>query len=213
MKLTDRQEEILAIVKNQQPVTGDDIANYLSLSRATIRPDLTILTMLGFLAARPKVGYFYKGDPFIKSCASQFKNLLVRDNMSMPIVLDQNSSVYDGVVTIFLENIGTIFITKDGYLAGCVSRKDLLRTTIGKIDLEKTPLSVIMTRMPNIVGILPDESMYDAACKINEHHIDALPVWELNEGQYKVIGRVTKTNITRLVMELGGEEDDGEARL
>lgn len=208
MKLTDRQEEILKIVVEQQPVTGDDIANQLSISRATIRPDLTILTMLGFLGARPKVGYFYKGDPFTKSCANQFKNLYVRDNMSMPIVLDQSSSIYDGVVTIFLENIGTIFITKDGYLAGCVSRKDLLRTTIGKIDLEKTPLSLIMTRMPNIVGIFPDESMYEAAKKINEHHVDALPVYEMEEGKYKVIGRVTKTNITRLVMELGGEDEE-----
>lgn len=210
MKLTDRQEEILEIVIENQPITGDEIANCLSISRATIRPDLTILTMLGYLGARPKVGYFYKGDPLLKSCSNQFKSILVRDNMSMPIVLDQNSSIYDGVVTIFLENIGTIFITNNGFLAGCVSRKDLLRTTIGKIDLEKTPLSVIMTRMPNIVTISPLESMYEAARKINDHHIDALPVCEKDKGKFKVIGRVTKTNITRLVMELGGDENDEE---
>lgn len=205
MKLTERQEEILSIVAEKQPVTGDVIANELSISRATIRPDLSVLTMLGYLGARPKVGYFYRGNPFEESIAREFKNARVQEYMSMPVVLDQNSSIYDGVVTIFLENIGTIFITREGYLAGCVSRKDLLRSTLGNMDLEKTPLSVIMTRMPNIITIFPDDNMYDVAKKINEHHIDALPVCQEEEGHMKVIGRVTKTNITRLVVELGGQ--------
>ncbi|MCD1146870.1 helix-turn-helix transcriptional regulator [Peptoniphilus sp. KCTC 25270] len=204
MKLTDRQQEILALVKEQEPMTGDDIANKLSLSRATIRPDLTILTMLGFLGARPKVGYYYEGDTSDFKYMSQVQNVRVRDYMSMPVVLEEDSSIYDGVVTIFLENIGTIFVTSNGDLVGCVSRKDLLRATIGKLALEVTPLSLIMTRMPNIICISPDDTIYEAAKKINAHHVDALPVIEKQGDKNKVIGRITKTNITRVFVELGG---------
>ncbi|MDO5041017.1 MAG: HTH domain-containing protein, partial [Peptoniphilus sp.] len=42
MDLTNRQLEIIEIVKKAAPITGDDIAKELNLSRATIRPDLTI---------------------------------------------------------------------------------------------------------------------------------------------------------------------------
>lgn len=37
MKFSDRQTEIIEIVKEKGPITGDDIAEILGLSRATIR--------------------------------------------------------------------------------------------------------------------------------------------------------------------------------
>lgn len=61
MKLTSRQLEIIKIVKENEPISGDSIAKTLGLSRATLRSDLAILTMTGLLDARPKVGYFYTG--------------------------------------------------------------------------------------------------------------------------------------------------------
>ena len=51
----------MQIVKDQGPITGEHIAEQLHLTRATLRPDLAILTMAGFLEARPRVGYFYSG--------------------------------------------------------------------------------------------------------------------------------------------------------
>ena len=51
MELTRRQETISEIVKNSGPITGDQIAEKLSLTRATLRPDLAILTMAGLLEA------------------------------------------------------------------------------------------------------------------------------------------------------------------
>ena len=68
-----------------------------------------------------------------------------------------------------------------------------------------------MTRMPNIVFTTPDESILDAAVKLIEHEVDSLPVVEevvLEDGTraYKVIGRITKTTITRLFVELGNDE-------
>ena len=51
----------MQIVKENGPITGEHIAEQLNLTRATLRPDLSILTMAGFLDARPRVGYFYTG--------------------------------------------------------------------------------------------------------------------------------------------------------
>jgi DNA-binding FadR family transcriptional regulator len=48
-------------VKKEGPITGEQIAEKLNLTRATLRPDLAILTMAGLLDARPRVGYFYSG--------------------------------------------------------------------------------------------------------------------------------------------------------
>nr|WP_277998952.1 CBS domain-containing protein [Moorella sulfitireducens] len=60
--------------------------------------------------------------------------------------------------------------------------------------------------MPNIICTTPEESVLTAARKIIEHEVDALPVVRPVEGQGKkleVIGRLTKTTITRLFVELG----------
>ncbi|MDO5301708.1 MAG: helix-turn-helix transcriptional regulator [Tissierellia bacterium] len=207
MDLNDRQRELLKLVEERGPITGEELAKLMNLSRNTLRPDLTVLTMLGFLGARPKVGYFYRGRPPREDVESFMRSIPVSSRMSLPVVIDENSSVYDAIVEIFTENVGTIFITQDGFLSGCVSRKDLLRTAIGKLDLTQTPVSMVMTRMPNIVGIHPGQSMLEAAKLIDGHRIDALPVWEGQEGKYRVVGRITKTNITRFVLELGGNDE------
>ena len=40
IKLSKRQDEILQIVKENGPITGKQIAEKLSLTRAALRPDL-----------------------------------------------------------------------------------------------------------------------------------------------------------------------------
>ncbi|MDD2361277.1 MAG: helix-turn-helix domain-containing protein, partial [Syntrophaceticus schinkii] len=52
---------MIEIVKENTPITGEKIANKLNVRRATLRPDLAVLTMAGLLEARPRVGYFYSG--------------------------------------------------------------------------------------------------------------------------------------------------------
>jgi CBS domain-containing protein len=106
--------------------------------------------------------------------------------------------------------VGTLFVVQeDGSLCGVVSRKDLLKIAIGNADIKQVPVSVVMTRMPNLVTVTLDESAYDAARKIVEHQVDALPVirpMEVDGKQkYEVVGKVTKTTITKLFVELGKE--------
>ena len=56
MKFTKRQEAIIKIVKDGQPITSESIAEKLGVTRAALRADLAILTMTGTLDARPQVG-------------------------------------------------------------------------------------------------------------------------------------------------------------
>ena len=60
INLNQRQKDILNIVKESGPITGESIANRLKLTRASLRPDLAFLTQVGLLDARPRVGYFLK---------------------------------------------------------------------------------------------------------------------------------------------------------
>lgn len=41
MKLSKRQEQIIAVVKEHQPVSGERISDILAVSRATLRSDLS----------------------------------------------------------------------------------------------------------------------------------------------------------------------------
>ena len=61
MKFSQRQEEIIKLVKEGQPITSENLAEKLGVTRAALRADLAILTMTGTLDARPKVGYVYLG--------------------------------------------------------------------------------------------------------------------------------------------------------
>ncbi len=211
MELTRRQEAILEIIKREGPITGEQIAERLSLTRATLRPDMAILTMTGLIEARPRVGYYYSGKSLGRVIAEKLHQTKVMDVKSVPVVVPEKCSVYDAVVTMFVEDVGTLFVVNEGgLLEGVISRKDLLKSTIGAHDIHKLPVSVIMTRMPNIITVEPEDSVWTAAKKLVAHEIDAVPVVRPVAGSggekgLEVIGRLSKTNIVRLFVELGEE--------
>jgi CBS domain-containing protein len=203
---TSRQKKIIEIVKNNEPITSENIAEFLKLTRATLRPDLAILTMSGVLEARPKVGYFYTGKSENQEIFNRVNEIKVGEIKSMPVVVDEKTSVYDAIVSMFLNDVGTIFVISDGYLTGVVSRKDFIKTCIGGTDINKVPVGIIMSRMPNIVLAYEDDTVLEASNRIIEHAVDSLPIVEkeiINKKEhYKVIGRISKTNITKLFIEL-----------
>lgn len=209
MEFTRRQEQILDIVKKEGPITGDQVAERLNLTRATLRPDMAILTMSGLLEARPRVGYFYSGKSRGRVFAEKLHQVTVGEVKSVPLVVPEQCSVYDAIVSMFIEDVGTLFVVRDGgVLEGVISRKDFLKATLGGQDIHKIPVGVFMTRMPNVLTVKPEESVWLAARKLITHEIDAMPVvrplaGEDHEAGLEVIGRLSKTNITRLFVELG----------
>jgi len=199
---------IVDIVKKNEPITSEQIAEKLNLTRSALRPDLAVLTMLGVLEARPRVGYFFTGKAVDTLISEKITDIKVDEIKATPVIVKESTSVYDAIVTLFLTDVGTLFVSDDeGNLQGIVSRKDLLKTAIGNTNTHQIPIGVVMTRMPNIVTVTPEESAYEAARKIVDHQVDALPVVKavIENGQekYKIVGKVTKTTITKLFVELG----------
>jgi CBS domain-containing protein len=207
IELTKRQEKILEIVKAEGPITGESIAEKLNLTRATLRPDLAILTMAGLLEARPRVGYFYSGKTANQLMGEHVRNLYVKDYKSMPVVVREDTSVYDAICSMFLEDVGSLYvIKKEGQLAGVVSRKDLLQAAMGNQDLHTMPVGVVMTRMPNIITCKPDDTLFEAALSMMRHEVDSLPVvrpFADRPGELEVIGRISKTTLVKVFVELG----------
>lgn len=207
IELSKRQQQIIEIVKSNGPITGEHIADRLSLTRATLRPDLAILTMSGILEARPRVGYYYSGKPQNKLIADELKQYVVKDYASHPVVVKSETSVYDAICTIFLEDVSTLFvINSNGDFMGVCSRKDLLRASMIGDDIHTMPVNIIMTRMPNLSFILEDEKVIHAANLMIEKEIDSLPiVVKKDNDKYEVKGRISKTTITKIFVSLLNE--------
>lgn len=207
IKLTPRQEEIIILVKENPPITSEQLAAKLNVTRAALRPDLAILTMTGILEARPKVGYIYSKKPSYSLVYDYIRNIKVNDVMSKPVMATEETTVYDAIVHLFLNDVGTLFIHNGGNLVGAVSRKDFLKMAMGGTDMHKVPVGIIMTRMPNIILVEKEDSVYLAAQRIIEHEVDSLPVverkFENGKDALKIVGKVSKTNITRLFVKMG----------
>lgn len=208
MELSQRQMKIIEIVKEHQPISGETIAKQLGLSRATLRNDLSILTMTGLLDARPKVGYFYTGQTVEPLLFEKLYHTKVAEVMIPPLLISQTVSVYEAVTTLFMYDVGSLYVKNDqDELIGVLSHKDLLRFAISNAAPEKTPVAMIMTRMPNIVTITPEETILTAGTLLGRHEVDTLPVVDPQEPK-KVIGKITKTRLMNYFIQAGNDSDN-----
>jgi DeoR family transcriptional regulator, catabolite repression regulator len=210
IELSKRQDMILALVKEFGPITGEHLAEKLHLCRAALRPDLAVLTMTGLLGAKPRVGYYLTGKEPADVISGVLGNIKVAEILSHPVAIREDNPVYDAIVTMFVEDVGTIIVvSEDGMLEGVASRKDMLKAALAGENLHNLPVSIAMTRMPNIIVTYPEESVLRAAEKLLRHQVDSLPVVTVMSGdgpeRLKVVGRFTKTNITRLFVQLAGK--------
>ncbi len=164
--------------------------------------------MSGFIDARPRVGYFYSGKKNADLFGDTLRKLKVKDYKSTATVISDTETVYNAIVMMFMEDVGTLMVTRDGFLAGVASRKDLLKVAIGGGDIHQIPVNLAMTRVPHVITIDADASLYDAASLMVNNEVDALPVVRQTEnGELEILGRVSKTTITRAFVELGAFHD------
>ena len=205
VKLSKRQEQIAQIVREEGPVTGSAIAEHLEVTRSALRSDLSVLTMLGVLDARPNVGYYYVGLSKETQTAERLKSFLVSDVLSQAVVVSGETSLYDTIVTIFTEDVGTILVCDGSYLMGVVSRKDLLRASMGQTDSHAMPISMIMTPVSKVITVEPTDTLVEAAQKMIDYEVDCLPVVVRedvgNKKRLKVVGRVSKTTVAKVFLE------------
>lgn len=207
MELSERQKAIIDIVKANEPISGDKIAESLGLTKPTLRSDLAVLTMTGVLDARPKVGYIYSGLSFEPLLHEQLFETKVEALMTPSIIVFPKTTVRDATTSLFMYDSGSLYVTDEitGDLIGLVSRKDLLRSLLNNQDNDLS-VAVIMTRMPNIIVSYPEMSVLEAGRLLTKHEVDSLPVVEVKESK-KVIGKISKTRIMEHFIKMGSERN------
>ncbi len=188
MELTERQRKILMMLKEKSLLSGDEIAQNLNVRKSALRTDFSILTGLKLITAKQNKGYIYN-EYIIKR---------VRDYMSPQNSINVKTSVYDAIIHLFNFDLGTLIVVENEKLVGIISRKDLLKAALNGKNIEKIPVSMIMTRMPNIVHCFEDDNIMEAIEKLIKHEIDSLPVLRKEKGKLSLVGRFTKTNVTKL---------------
>ena len=62
--------------------------------------------------ARPRWGYFYTGKNTLGMLQEELSSITVEDIKSVPIVIGSDKSAYDAVLTMFLEDVGTVFVVE-----------------------------------------------------------------------------------------------------
>lgn len=193
-------------MKKHAPITGEQIAEALGISRPTIRSDLSVLVMLGYIDAKPKVGYFLgKVMTSEGQLGERLRQLKVKDVMNRPVIIQESATVNDAVIALFMENTGFITVTDEqGALVGMVSLKDLLKVTLGNPGAATIPISMVMTRSTRIITVSPEDSALDAAKKMLDHQVGGMPVVTggADRNRHEVVGRITKTNMTNILVEL-----------
>lgn len=200
MKLTKRQKEIVKIVKKDQPVSGEKISELLDVSRATLRSDLSFLTLVGILKASPKVGYTYAGSDLETLFFFDTFQKKVEDVMTSPVLVTHDSFIQDAIITLFMYDSDVLYVIDEKkQLLGILSRKDLLRAALNA-NIDVTPVAVCMTRMPHIKTCHKDLNILEAAALLQDFAIDSLPVVEeQNEGH--IIGTITKSALLDFIIQ------------
>ncbi|MBF7050124.1 CBS domain-containing protein [Streptococcus sp. HF-2466] len=200
MKLTKRQKEIVEIVKKDQPVSGEKISELLDVSRATLRSDLSFLTLVGILKASPKVGYTYAGSDLETLFFFDTFQKKVEDVMTSPVLVAHDSFIQDAIITLFMYDSDVLYVIDEKkQLLGILSRKDLLRAALNT-NIDVTPVAVCMTRMPHIKTCHKDLNILEAAALLQDFAIDSLPVVEeQNEGH--IIGTITKSALLDFIIQ------------
>lgn len=196
------------IVKQFAPITGEQIAENLGVSRPTLRSDLSVLVMLGIIDAKPKVGYF-PGKALLTGSAAleRLSAWKVKDIMGRPVAVREDGTVSDAVIQLFVENTGLLIVVDgEGSLAGVVSAKDLLKVAVGNPNAAHIPISMVMTRLPRVVTVGPEDSVLEAARRMIDHQVGGLPVIRNRAGEEggdgrEVVGRITKTHILQVLIE------------
>ncbi|ENH97140.1 signal transduction protein [Gracilibacillus halophilus YIM-C55.5] len=206
LEFTNRQQQIIKILEKHEPITAIQIAEMLGVSKGAIRSDLAVLVMTGHIEAKPKVGYYLASKNHSSSRLVDWQQKKVQEIQGVAITVQGTTTVNDAVISLFLEDVGTLIVVDENQcLRGIVSRKDLLKVTLGNPQATSMPVQLVMTKQPKVYTISPEDSVIDAARKMVYYQIDSLPVVRASENDHenhvKVVGRITKTNIVKTLVE------------
>ncbi|GAB6091958.1 helix-turn-helix transcriptional regulator [Furfurilactobacillus curtus] len=205
MNFTNRQKAIIQMLKENSPLTGETIADRLNLAVPTIRGDLRLLTAVGELTAKPKVGYMYSGQQMAKLQYHDLYETQIANILLPATEIQADTTLQEAVSKLFLQDVGSLYVVDNKHhLQGLISRKDLLRASLNNADSDAMLASMIMTRMPNVITVTPQTSIIHVGNLLLTHKVDSLPVVNPDD-QTQVVGKITKNRIFQRFMEIGNE--------
>lgn len=176
------------------------ISELLDVSRATLRSDLSFLTLVGILKASPKVGYTYSGSDLETLFFFDTFQKKVEDVMTSPVLVTHDSFIQDAIITLFMYDADVLYVIDEKkQLLGILSRKDLLRAALNA-NIDVTPVAVCMTRMPHIKTCHKDLNILEAAALLQDFAIDSLPVVE-EQNEAHIIGTITKSALLNFIIQ------------
>ena len=200
MELSDRQQQILDIVKAQQPLSGEKIAEELGISRATLRSDLSFLTLAGILQAAPKIGYTYAGSQIEPFLFDETFHTGISELMVPPLLIEQSTPIREAITNLCMYNVRAIFVVDEQkLLIGTLNQKDLLRGSLTTSN-DQTPVAVCMTRLANVVTVTPEMNILEVAQLMTQYDTEALAVVDQKNSR-KIIGKITKSRILAYIIE------------
>lgn len=195
MELTNRQQEIIEMTKQTSPLTSDQIAKELNLSVPTIRADLRLLTAVGILDSRPKVGYEYAGMKASQLNYDELYNKEINGIIKKATFVEPSTSLQECINSLFLKDTGSLYVVDENKeLLGLISRKDLLAVTVNNHDTSTMSASMVMTRMPNLITVTPTMTIKEVGQQLLTHEVDSIPVVDEKNPRH-VIGKITKNRI------------------
>lgn len=118
----------------------------------------------------------------------------VRDYMTLRVVsVDASDSVYNAADIMMKNSVGCVVVTEYGDIAGIVTKGDLIRNSLLKLqDPKSSTVKSVMTSSP--VTIEASASLEEAARLMTERNVSKLPV--LDEGL--LVGVISASDIMRV---------------
>lgn len=123
------------------------------------------------------------------SAVVRVSDVMVRNVISV----DTSASIFEAVSKMLNSDVGSIIVVKGKYLAGILTKGDVLRKAILRQLDPNTPYSVDKIMSHNLVTIGKDATLEDASILMIQNKVSKLPV--LENGN--LVGIITSTDIIR----------------
>lgn len=155
---------------------------------------------IGVLSAGKKYNYKIKIGDVMKSLREYRKPSLSfkqKFNKEKVFSMSEDITVRDLAMKMSTMNVGFFVTTDDnGKITGCVSERDIVRRAVIKdLDLDKTPISEILTR--DLIQCSLESTLQEALYEFKDNHIRHLPIID-QVG--KVLGIMTERDINHYLL-------------
>jgi len=110
-----------------------------------------------------------------------------------------DTPMVDAVNRLVTQDISSLVVTDhDGYLAGVITRADVLRCYLAHDDWEQQPVGAYMS--PQVVTVSPDDQLRHVADLLLEKHIHRVVVAREENGKQKPVAVVSDSDLVYHLM-------------